>query len=302
MKRPLALAAVAALGLTAVGCGSDGSSGTPAAITLVAYDSFPPKKTSLNTALDNFTKATGIAVKIVIAGDAGTMVTKAKLTAGNPEGDVMWGVDNTLLFAVLDGKVFSQYEPNGWNVISTDLTALVPGERSDTGRLRRRLHQLRHRLVHDAQRRPAAQSRRPDEAHVQGPARRREPLDLVTRPGVPDGHHRPFRSRRLEGLLEGAARQRSGGRRRLDHGVRGRVQRRSRVTGSRPLVVSYGSSPPAEVIFADPPRTDAPTAVVESTCFRQVEFAGVLRGTKHETEARKLVDFLIVRPSRTNCR
>ena len=47
------------------------------------------------------------------------------------------------------------------------------------------------------------------------------------------------------------------------------------------------------MIFADPPRTDAPTAVVDSTCFRQVEFAGVLRGTKHETEARKLVDFLV---------
>ena len=37
------------------------------------------------------------------------MVTKAKLTAGNPEGDVMWGVDNTLLSAALDGKVFEPY-------------------------------------------------------------------------------------------------------------------------------------------------------------------------------------------------
>ena len=33
--------------------------------------------------------------------------------------------------------------------------------------------------------------------------------------------------------------------------------------------------------------------MVESTCFRQVEFAGVLRGTDHEPEARELVDFLI---------
>ena len=47
------------------------------------------------------------------------------------------------------------------------------------------------------------------------------------------------------------------------------------------------------MIFADPPRSDAPTSVVESTCFRQVEFTGVLRGTEHEAEARKLVDFLI---------
>ena len=57
-------------------------------------------------------------------------------------------------------------------------------------------------------------------------------------------------------------------------------------------MVSYASSPPAEVIFADPPRTDAPTAVVTSTCFRQIEFAGVLDGTDAPEEARALVDFL----------
>jgi thiamine transport system substrate-binding protein len=62
--------------------------------------------------------------------------------------------------------------------------------------------------------------------------------------------------------------------------------------GAYPLVVSYASSPPAEVIYADPPRTDAPTASVERSCFRQVEFAGVLRGTKHTEQARQLVDFL----------
>ena len=63
--------------------------------------------------------------------------------------------------------------------------------------------------------------------------------------------------------------------------------------GDRPLVVSYGSSPPFEVLFADPPLDAAPTAVAEATCFRQIEFAGVLRGTEHAEAARQLVDFLI---------
>ena len=53
-------------------------------------------------------------------------------------------------------------------------------------------------------------------------------------------------------------------------------------------MVSYGSSPPAGVIFGDPE-----TGAIESTCFRQVEFAGVLRGTEHGDEARQLVDFLV---------
>ena len=63
--------------------------------------------------------------------------------------------------------------------------------------------------------------------------------------------------------------------------------------GPKPLVVSYGTSPPAEVVFADPPIDAPPTAVVDTTCFRQVEFTGVLRGTDAEDEARELVDFLL---------
>jgi thiamine transport system substrate-binding protein len=63
--------------------------------------------------------------------------------------------------------------------------------------------------------------------------------------------------------------------------------------GSRPLVVSYATSPPAEVLFADPRPTDAPTAVAARTCFRQYEFAGILRGTKHEQAAGLLIDFLV---------
>jgi thiamine transport system substrate-binding protein len=61
--------------------------------------------------------------------------------------------------------------------------------------------------------------------------------------------------------------------------------------GDKPLVVSYATSPPAEVVFADPPRTDAPTGVSTGTCFHQVEFAGVLDGTHHPDEAAKLVNF-----------
>jgi thiamine transport system substrate-binding protein len=63
-------------------------------------------------------------------------------------------------------------------------------------------------------------------------------------------------------------------------------------TGEKPLVVSYASSPPAEVLFADPPVDTAPTGVSEGTCFRQMEYAGVLRGTQHLDEAKQLVQFL----------
>jgi thiamine transport system substrate-binding protein len=63
--------------------------------------------------------------------------------------------------------------------------------------------------------------------------------------------------------------------------------------GDRPLVVSYASSPPAEVLFADVPTDVAPTGVIVDTCFRQVEYAGILASTPRADEARALVDFLL---------
>jgi thiamine transport system substrate-binding protein len=47
------------------------------------------------------------------------------------------------------------------------------------------------------------------------------------------------------------------------------------------------------VIFGKPRPAEAPTAVVEDSCFQQIEFAGILRGTDNEDGARKLVDFML---------
>ena len=67
--------------------------------------------------------------------------------------------------------------------------------------------------------------------------------------------------------------------------------------GPQPLVVSYGSSPAAEVIFAETPPEDAPTASIvgPDTCFRQIEFAGILKGTRQRALAQKFVDFILSR-------
>ena len=290
MNRLLAVVALIAI---AGGCGSDSASDQPAAITLVAYDSFPPADTSLNAALDAFTTSTGIEVKVVIAGDAGTMVTKARLTAGNPEGDVMWGVDNTLLSAAIDGEVFDQYESPELKAIATDLTALVPGHELtpvdfgdvcinyDIGWFT--TNDLHPPESLDDLLKPEYK----DLLVVENPSTSSPGLAFLMATiahAGDDGWKDYWTSLRANGVkvVDG-----------WTTAYQDEFSGAAGSTGTRPLVVSYGSSPPAEVIFADPPRTDAPTAVVESTCFRQVEFAGVLRGTEHETEARKLLDFLI---------
>ena len=291
MKHVIALAALAVL---TVGCGSSSSgSATPSGVTLVAYDSFPTKDTALNAALDEFTASTGIAVKIVTAGDAGTMLTKATLTAGNPEGDVMWGVDNTLLSAAIDNKVFDKYEPNGFNSISTRLTSLVPGHEMtpvDFGDVCINYDKA-YFTEHDVQPPKTlddlAKPEYKDLLVVENPSTSSPGLAflMATIAHFGDDGWQPYWTSLRDNGVEVVDS--------WDTAYEDEFSGAAGSKGSKPLVVSYGSSPPAEVIFADPPRTDAPTAVVDSTCFRQVEFTGVLRGTKHQAEARKLVDFLI---------
>ena len=288
-RAALALIAVLMAAGTAA-CGDDEPRG-PVALTLVTYDSFPAEGTSLNTALADFTADTGITVRIVVAGDAGTMVSKAALTAGNPEGDVMWGVDNTLLSRALAAEVFDPYESKELAAIEPALTALVPGFEAtpvDSGDVC-----LNYDIAWFAERGlepPATLADLTDPAYrdllvVQNPASSSPGLAFLLATVASFG---------TDGWQQYWADLRANGVEVVDSWTTAYYERFSGSSGKgpRPLVVSYATSPPAEVLFADPPRTDAPTASSEATCFRQVEFAGVLRGTEHRDEARQLVDFL----------
>ena len=65
--------------------------------------------------------------------------------------------------------------------------------------------------------------------------------------------------------------------------------------GPQPMVVSYGTSPAAEVVFAEKTPEDAPTASIlgPDACFRQIEFVGILKGTQQRALAEKFVDFML---------
>ncbi len=63
--------------------------------------------------------------------------------------------------------------------------------------------------------------------------------------------------------------------------------------GTRPIVVSYATSPAAEVLFATAPVDQAPTASIADSCFRQIEYAAVLRGARNPAGAEQLIDFML---------
>lgn len=258
-------------------------------VTLVTYDSFPTEGTTLNDALAAFTERTGIGVELLVAGDTGTMVSKAVLTAGNPEGDVMWGVDNTLLSRAL--PAFEPYESTELDAIDPALTALVPnGELTpvDVGDVC--VNYDKEWFAAEGLEPPATFDDLTDPAYrdlltVQDPTTSSPGLAFLLATIAEYG---------TDGWQDYWARLVDNGVEVVDSWTTAYYERFSGSSGDgpRPLVVSYASSPPAEVIFADPPRDDAPTAVVTATCFRQVEFAGVLAGTDQPDEARALVDFL----------
>lgn len=266
----------------------DGRSASPTTLTLVAYDFFILPE----DAFADFTAATGIAVEIALGGDAGEVVSKAVLTAGNPEGDVLWGVDSTLLSRAIDGDVFDPYvaaEP----AIARDLRAAGADVVTpvDVGQVcvNYDIGDLRSRDLEP----PATLDNLVDPLYrgllvVQNPALSSPGLAflLATVVRYGEGWTDYWRALVDNDVLV------------VDGWSDAYYSAFTRYGGDRPMVVSYSTSPPAEVLFADPPLpagSPAPTGVMVDSCFEQIEFAGVLRGTRHPDAARLLVDHLVSR-------
>lgn len=278
---------IAAFGIALVSCGDDNEASTPKTLTLLAYDSFAPSE----GIFDAFTKETGIAVDVVTGGDAGELVAKAVLTSGEPEGDVLWGVDNTLMSRALAADVFVAHRSTHIDDLDQRALALVKDDLLtpvDTGDV---CVNYDKKWFADKGIEPPtsfADLASPTYAGllvVQNPSTSSPGLAFLLATIAQFGENewqdywsslRDNDVKIVDGWTEAYTVEFSG----------------SSGKGSRPLVVSYASSPPAEVVYADPPVTEPPTAVIESTCFRQVEFAGVLRGTKNAEAAGRLVDYL----------
>ena len=244
-------------------CSSETS--TTKNLTLIAYDSFTPPE----TAFDAFTQETGIKVNIALAGDAGEMVAKASLTSGNPEGDVIWGVDNTLISRATDSKIFAS-DPTevdyGDVCVNFDIAALGQTEPPLT------LDDL-------------VSSDYKGMLVVENPATSSTGLAFLLATVAAFGDSWPDYWKQLVANDVQV----------VDSWDEAYYTAFTRYGGDRPLVVSYSTSPPAEVIFADPPLakgSPAPTGVASETCFKQIEYAGVLRGTKYSNQAQQLVEYL----------
>ena len=266
---------------SAPAAGEPDPSGTT--VTLLTHDSFALSPETLEA----FTAETGIAVEQLASGDAGALVAQACLTAGEPLGDVLFGIDNTFLQRGLDCGMFEPYTSPGLADVP-DRFELDPEHRVtpiDFGDVC-----LNYWIdaFDGSPPPPESLDDLTDPAYagmlvVQSPETSSPGLAflLATIAHYGDGWEEYWAALRENGVAVTAG---------WEDAYWGEFIAGG---GERPIVVSYASSPPAEVIFADPPVDEPPTGVVTASCYRQIEFAGVLAGAGNPGGAQALIDFML---------
>jgi thiamine transport system substrate-binding protein len=292
-QRPGLLAAIASATVAlSLLLGSGTPLGSPAAaaapVRLLTHDSFYlPDET-----LAAFEAQTGYRVEVLRAGDAGSMVNQAILTAGDPLADVLYGVDDTFLSRALEAGIFAPYE-------AADLEAVPAELRLDP---EQRVTPIDHADVCLNLDREAFAA-----AGLPVPTRLEDLADPALR-GTLVVENPATSSPGLAFLLSTIATFGEEGWQEFWAALRandvavasgweeayyGRFSGGAG-EGDRPLVVSYATSPVAEVLFGpDPNASESPTRALDVGCFRQIEFAALLEGAAEPQGARLLIDFLL---------
>jgi thiamine transport system substrate-binding protein len=282
MKKTVLLVLAAAL---LAGCGGKGA---PDAIRLLTHDSF----LASDEVLAEFTAATGLEIRLLSAGDTGTMVNQAVLTGGNPVADVLFGIDNTFLSRALEADLFLPYESPALSGVRPEL--MVDPEHRVTPIDFGDVCLNYDRAAFDGLPPPQTLADLADPAYrgmlvVEDPATSSPGLAFMLATIATFGETGPYTWHDFwADLRDNDVRVAAG----WEAAYYGLFSGGSG-EGDRPLVVSYASSPPAEVVNAPEPPAEAPTGVVTEGCFRQIEFAGILRGTPYPEEAALLIDFLL---------
>jgi len=291
------LSALLAAALVVAACGDDDDSAEPApdpegeaatSITMLTHDSFDVSEEVLAA----FTEDTGITVELLPSGDAGSMLNQAILTKGSPQGDVLFGVDSTFLSRALDEDLFLAYESPALEGVDESLVLDLEHRVTpiDTGDVC--LNYDKAGLAEAGLEPPTDLADLADPAYagtlvVENPATSSPGLAYLLATVAEfgeDGWQDHWRALRANDVEVAAG---------WEEAYYGSFSGAAGSPGDRPIVVSYASSPPAEVIFAEEPLDEAPTGVVEGSCYRQIEFAGILAGTEHEEAAQQLIDFLL---------
>ncbi|WP_239021674.1 thiamine ABC transporter substrate-binding protein [Nocardioides jishulii] len=286
-RRIPALAATTTMVLALTGCSLIGGDSEKAdradQVVLVTHESFALP----DEVVDAFEDETGLELVVRASSDAGALATKLALSADNPSGDVAFGIDNTFASRVLDAGVFEPYDaelPEGAErfALAEGGDLLAPVDQAsvcinvDSAWFAKRkleapssLEDLAKPAYEDLTAVSSASSSSPGMAFL-----------LATRAAFGEKWDDYWRDLLDNGLkiVDGWTEAYYG-----EFSAGGEK-------GTRPVVLSYDSSP---AFTLDGPGGRSTTAALLDTCFRQVEYAGVLKGAKNPEGAQELVEFLL---------
>ncbi len=261
---------------------------TPREITIMTHDSFSVSA----EVIKSFEKTCNAAVKFIKAGDAGEALNKAVLSKNNPLADVFYGVDNTFLARALKEDIFLSYPSPMLAKIDEQFkldpeNRLLPVDFGDVCINFDKNWFVQHNLLPPSNLDDLTKQEYHSLLVVENPATSSPGLAflLTTISRFGEEAYLDFwkKLKANEVLVTNGWKE----------AYWGKFTAASK--GDRPLVVSYASSPAAEVFFAKETLEESPTGALisDGSAFRQIEFAGILKGTDRIELARKLMDFLL---------
>jgi thiamine transport system substrate-binding protein len=261
----------------------------PQALTVMTHDSFA----ATDSVIQAFEQANNAKVTFVKSGDAGAALNKAILSKSAPLADVFYGVDNTFLSRALAADIYEPYDSPALKNVPAEFQLdpshrALPVDYGDVCINYDKAYFSAHNLTVPQSLEDLAKPDYKGLLATESPATSSPGLAflLATVKHFGDtGYLSYWKDLRQNGLVvvdgwETAYYTNFSG---------------SSGKGPQPMVVSYGTSPAAEVMFAQTPLSDSPTASIlgPDTCFRQIEFVGILKGTRQGALARKFVDFML---------
>lgn len=261
-------------------------------LTVMTHDSFSVS----DGVVAAFQQQCACQVRFLKSGDAGLALNKAILSKGNPLADLFYGVDNSFLSRALAADIFEAYASPALAGIPAELkldagNRLLPVDYGYVVLNYDKRYFADNGIAVPQTLRDLTKSPYSGLVVVENPATSSPGMAfLLTTVAVfgESGNYtyldfwRELRKNQVvvaEGWEDAYYNQFSGGSGKGDH----------------PLVVSYATSPAAEVEFADPKPSEAPTGNIlpPGQTLRQIEFVGILKGTPNLDLAQKWVDFML---------
>ena len=296
MKLPLVCLSIVLLVLAACAptpqasplAATEGTLSEPTVLTLMSHDSFSVSE----EVISEFERANNLRVQLLPSGVAGSALNQAILSKNNPLADVFFGVDSTFMSRALEAGIFEPYASPKLADVPDELeldpqNRLLPVDYGDVC-----LNYDKAWFAEQGIDPPADLNALTESAYqaltvVENPATSSPGLAflLATVGHFGESSYLDY----WQALRDNDVLVVDG----WEEAYWGHFSAAS--DGDRPIVVSYASSPPAEVYFAEEPPDEAPTDVVlaDGACFRQVEFIGILEGTEQRESAEKLIDFML---------